>query len=48
MHIVDMEILVRDIFPNCTFEEDNYGQIIIYTDMMVASNGKTLVTFEEN
>lgn len=45
MHIVDMEVLVRDIFPNCTFDEDNYGQIIIYTDMMV--DGKIVVPFEE-
>jgi hypothetical protein len=45
MHIADMEMRVRDIFPNCTFDEDNYGQIVIYTDMMVDNN--TLVPFEE-
>lgn len=45
MFITDMEILVRDIFPNCTFDEDNYGQIIIYTDTMI-SNG-VIVPFWE-
>ena len=45
MNLIDMEMLIRDIFPNCTFDEDNYGQIVIYTDMMV--EGDTLVNLEE-
>lgn len=45
MYVTDMEMRVRDIFPNCFFGEDNYGQVIIYTDMMVLDN--TLVPFEE-
>lgn len=45
MHIADMEVLVRDIFPNCTFAEDTDGEIVIYTNMMV--DGKMIVPFEE-
>ena len=41
----DLMRAVLKILPNAQLEEDNYGQIIIYTDLAETSNG-SLVSFD--
>lgn len=36
---------VEAISENATWDEDNYGQIIIYTDLELSEDGKTLEPF---
>ena len=38
---------IRQILPNATIGEDNDGQIVIYTDVMVDSNNN-LIPLQEN
>lgn len=33
---------IQKILPRATFSTDNYGQLIIYTDMMFAEDNRTL------
>lgn len=43
----DLMRKVLDIFPNATLDEDNYGQIVIYTDLMETKDGE-VVPFTES
>jgi hypothetical protein len=36
---------VTIIFPGAQIEEDHYGQIIIYTDMMESTDGLNVIPF---
>jgi hypothetical protein len=42
----DMMNAVLAIFPNAQLEEDNYGQIIVYTDLSLDSKDN-VVPFED-
>ena len=37
----DLVNLIHKILPNATFDEDNYGQLVIYTDLMESRNSTT-------
>ena len=39
---------VLEIFPDAQFEEDNDGQLVIYTDTKVTHNGKIITFNVEN
>lgn len=37
MKLTDFERKIREFLPNCTVDTDNHGQIIVYTDLMMAN-----------
>lgn len=43
----DMMKAVLAIFPNAQLEQDNYGQVIVYTDLSLDSKDN-VVPFEED
>jgi len=43
----DMMKAVLAIFPNAQLEQDNYGQVIVYTDLSLDSNDN-VVPYEED
>ena len=43
----DMMEAVLAIFPNAQLEQDNYGQVIVYTDLSLDSNDN-VVPYEED
>jgi len=40
----EMENKIRAILPRAQFEQDNFGQIVIYTDLI--EEGGTLIPFD--
>lgn len=47
MTIDELHIALSKVFPNgFALDEDNYGQVVIYTDLMCDENDN-LVPFEE-
>lgn len=47
MNIQDAIQSIREVFPNATFEEDNYGQVVIYTDKRVKDGVLAPFDYEE-
>ena len=46
MTLDELSIALRPFLPTHAFEEDNYGQLVIYTDMML--DGTNVVPFVES
>lgn len=42
----DLMQAILQVLPNATFDEDNYGQLIVYTDMCEDTDGN-LIPFVE-
>ena len=51
MKLVDLMAHISSVMPNATVDEDNYGQLIIYTDLKFqrdqTTGDETVVPFEE-
>lgn len=39
MTMLEAQRAVQEIFPEAQFEEDNYGQIVIYTNVRESPSG---------
>lgn len=47
MKVTDAEKRLREIFPDAYMDEDNDGQVVIYTNMTTDEDGYELVPFTE-
>lgn len=45
MTLDELALAISTVIPRYAFEVDNYGQLIIYTDMML--DGRNVVPFVE-
>ena len=45
MTLDDLSLALYPLIPNHDFQLDNYGQLVIYTDMML--DGRNVVPFVE-
>jgi hypothetical protein len=43
----ELRTAILEVLPGAQLDEDNYGQIIVYTDMMIDTTGTALVNAQE-